>query len=46
MTIINQKKHISSEVDEKTFVGAQLSNGVLTFLRKDFYNARNTNTRI
>lgn len=38
MTIINQKKHISSEVDEKTFIGAQLSNGVLTFLRKDFYN--------
>ena len=38
MTIINQKKHISSEVDEITLVGASLNSGVITFTRKDFYN--------
>lgn len=38
MTLINQRTHISSEVDEKTFINAELSNGVLIFTVKDFYH--------
>ena len=38
MAILNNKTHISSEIDEKVITDVTLNNGVLTFTRKDFYN--------
>ena len=38
MAILNNKTHISSEIDEKVITDFTLNNGVLTFTRKDFYN--------